>query len=176
MEAHIMTVSQVFLKYILTLTSTRHQSRHWGDEHSRPDPCSYRDYIPQQKSQRHAVPGGQEEGEVTAIAKIGVKIKWSSCYFYQIYFYFLNSIVLFDFPFFQPYCTFSCGLIRVLFGVLWLPTWDLKEKDNEERSASEALSWHLSQGGSCMKTPMDNSRSYFKATAAWNRWEEDKEE
>lgn len=129
------------------------------------------------------MPGGQEEGEVTAMVKVGVRIKLSSCYVLKYIWdppqrVFLNSIVPFDFPFLIfPTVPFPYGLIRVLLGVLWLPTWDLKEKDNKEISASEALSWHLSQGSSCMKNPMDNSRSYFKATAVWNRWEqEDKEE
>lgn len=51
-----------------------------------------------------------------------------------------------------------------------------RKKANKGISASEALSWHLSQGSFCMKTPMDNSRSYFKSTAVWNRWEEEGKE
>lgn len=34
----------------------------------------------------------------------------------------------------------------------------------------------MSQGGACMKIPMGNSRSYFKATAVWNRREEEDKE
>lgn len=123
------------------------------------------------------MPRGQEEAEVTAIAKIGVRLKLPLLLFLSNIFLFSKCYCAIWFSFFSsPTVPFPCGLIRVLCGVLWLPTWDLKEKDGKEIAASEALSWHLSQGGSCIKTPMDNSRSYFKATAVWNRWEEEDQE